>query len=109
MIIASSHFAGTSLCRRNSLKRAANFSRTSLPAASIWLMVTLSGPGALPFFDCLTASLTSQVSTSGKPSNRCSSFVSLSKGGGASDLVYVLLMGSCKVQQSERLSEEGRE
>ena len=31
------------------------------PAASIRSIVILSGPGALPFLDCLTADLTSQV------------------------------------------------
>ena len=42
------------------------------PAASIRSIVILSGPGALPFLDCLTADLTSQAFMLGKPSNCCS-------------------------------------
>ena len=36
------------------------------PAASIRSIVILSGPGALPFLDCLTADLTSQAFMLGK-------------------------------------------
>ena len=39
------------------------------PAASIRSIVILSGPGALPFLDCLIADLTSQAFMLGKPSN----------------------------------------
>ena len=42
------------------------------PAASIRSIVILSGPGAFPFLDCLTADLTSQDIMLGKPSNCCS-------------------------------------
>ena len=39
------------------------------PAASIRSIVILSGPGALPFLDCLTADLTSQAFMLGKPTS----------------------------------------
>ena len=42
------------------------------PAASIRSIVILSGPGALPFLDCLTADFTSQAFMFGKPLNCCS-------------------------------------
>ena len=46
----------------------ASLSLMIYPAASIRSIVILSGPGALPFLDCLTADLTSQAFMLGKPS-----------------------------------------
>ena len=50
----------------------ASLSLVISPAASIRSIVILSGPGASPFFDCLTADLTSQAFMLGKPLNCCS-------------------------------------